>query len=121
MATAWQHLASSHMTLREATIMLGFIRPNTVRENYLGDTDGRKRFGVIYYAGFLLLNRSVVEEEARVLEEKRREGGNFRLKNLGRFGKKPGTSQKTTTKRTKKKRADGAGSVPPPSNGEEEH
>ena len=71
-------------TITEAANVCGFDRRNTFRERFLSTPKGRNSLVVgVSARGALQLHAGRVDELARMLDEERRQRGNWRPRNLG--------------------------------------
>jgi hypothetical protein len=73
--------------LAEATIVLGYKHPGTVRAKHLSTDADEAKLGKGYYDGRVTLDKKAVHELATQLEKERSTRGEYRLANLGRYAK----------------------------------
>jgi len=71
--------------LNEATRVLGYRHPGTVRAKHLAQEDDAKALGRRYYDGRIILDKAAVHKLAEELHRERAERGEWRSKNLGKY------------------------------------
>jgi len=81
-------MAKQTYTIREAAARCGYRRANTFRAKFLDSPEAREKFKAVYdYRGQLVVDRKVVEELVKRLDEERQKRGNWRVRNLGPYAR----------------------------------
>ena len=74
--------------LCEATVILGYQHPGTVRAKHLANPEDAKILGKRYHDGKIILDKAAVHRLAERLAHERAARGEWRSKNLGKYLKR---------------------------------